>query len=212
MSLPLLKLLGHEISLSSWSSNSKRIVWTACCLAFYGSFRMGELLPVQEWSYSPNDNLLWGDVRILTDSHALIHIKKPKSNNTDGEYVDLFPALVPGTCPVSALNGLKDSLSNFRRDQPVFCFDSGKNLTPREFNLTIQKLLVPHVGDVSSQITGHSFRAAVPAVLARFPELSSSDEIMGWGRWKSHAYLSYTRLKMDQRRKIFSKVLTALSS
>jgi hypothetical protein len=35
MTLLLLKILGHEIAAkSSWSSDSKRVFWSACCLAF----------------------------------------------------------------------------------------------------------------------------------------------------------------------------------
>ncbi len=94
---------------------------------------------------------------------------------------------------------------------PVFCFDSGNCLTPQKFNRSLKLLLRGHLGENAGDITGHSFRAAVPAALARFPELSSSDEIMGSGRWKSDAFLSYTRLKEDQKRKIFQKVLYSLS-
>ncbi len=212
MSLPLLKLLGHEISRSSWSDNSKRVVWTACCVAFYGSFRMGEILPLREFSFCPEDTFLWRDVRILSESHALLHIKRTKNRNKGGDFVDLFPVQLSSSCPLAALRGFKDSLLELEEDKPVFRFSSGKNLTQKEFNSTISSLLRPHLGDSCTFISGHSFRAAIPAVLAKFPKLSSSEEIMGWGRWKSEDYLSYTRLKVYQRRKIFSKIMTALSS
>jgi hypothetical protein len=48
MTLPLLKILGHEIAACSWAENSRRVFWTACCVAFFGSFRMGEILPPEK--------------------------------------------------------------------------------------------------------------------------------------------------------------------
>jgi hypothetical protein len=48
MSLPLLKKLGHEIASSTWTTNSKLVAWTACCVTFFGSFRMGKLLASKE--------------------------------------------------------------------------------------------------------------------------------------------------------------------
>jgi len=36
-----LKIVGNEIAKSDWSENSKRVVWTAACMLFFGSFRGG---------------------------------------------------------------------------------------------------------------------------------------------------------------------------
>ena len=56
--LPLLKLLGHEIANSNWSDDSKRIFWTCTCTSFFGSFRIGELLAHSKNSYDPSSTLL----------------------------------------------------------------------------------------------------------------------------------------------------------
>ena len=48
MTLPLLKILGNEIAKVDWEDNSKQVVWSVFTLAFFGSFRMGELLSPQE--------------------------------------------------------------------------------------------------------------------------------------------------------------------
>ena len=212
MSLPLLKILGHEISKSNWSINSKRVFWSACCVAFYSSCRMGEILPKREFSHCPEDTLLWEDVRVLSKDHLLIHLKSTKTNSKGGDLIDLFPINSSSTCPVSALRGLRDSLNHVQRSSPVFSFSTGRNLTLKEFNSTVSNLLKTHLGEDSSQISGHSFRAAIPSTLAKFPELASSDEIMGWGRWKSSTYLVYTRLKLEQKKKIFSKIIAVLSA
>jgi hypothetical protein len=39
MTLPLLKILGHEIAKSSWSSDSKRVFWSACCFRILPNVR-----------------------------------------------------------------------------------------------------------------------------------------------------------------------------
>ena len=212
MSLPLLKILGHEISKTDWPSNSKQVLWTACTTAFFGSFRLGEILPATEKLSHPSDTLLWKDVKILSDDHVLIHVKVNKSRSKNGDYVDIFSFPGHGVCPVKSLLAHKNLAVNNGPDCPVFCFDSGKNLTLSNLNSTIRSLLEGVLGEDSMLFSGHSFRAAIPAVLAKFPEHSSSDEIMGWGRWKSSAYLAYTRLKADQRRKVFGKISAMLNS
>jgi hypothetical protein len=44
VTIPILKLIGHEIAGLNWSSYSKQVYWAACCTSFFGSTRMGELL------------------------------------------------------------------------------------------------------------------------------------------------------------------------
>ena len=114
-------------------------------------------------------------------------------------------------CPVKTLIALKRLSVNNGPDCPVFSFNLGKNLTLNNLNDTIRTILEVHLGPDSGQFSGHSFRAAIPVVLAKYPEHSNSDEIMGWGHWKLAAYLLYTRLKADQRRKVFQKISTMLN-
>ena len=53
MSLPLLKLLGHEIAKADWTPENKAVVWSACTTAFFGSLRMGEILAKSPSSFNP---------------------------------------------------------------------------------------------------------------------------------------------------------------
>ncbi len=68
MTLPLLKLLGHEISRSSWSKINKQVFWSACTTAFFGSFRFGEIPSQTEWTFNSHETLLWSDVSFSHDS------------------------------------------------------------------------------------------------------------------------------------------------
>ena len=89
MTIELLRILEHEIALADWSTESKRMFWSACCTLFFGSFWIGEILSSSEKSFDPNSCLLWGDVKFKQNS-ILIHVKMPKVKSKEGDYVDLF--------------------------------------------------------------------------------------------------------------------------
>jgi hypothetical protein len=201
MTIELLRVIGHEISISNWTADSKRVYWTTCCTIFFGSFRVGELLSNSETSFDGKKCLLWEDVK-WDKGAILIHIKHPKMWSKEGDFVDLFPFLDKACCPVNALNGLK-RFSPFGTDpkKPVFTFKNGRFLSPQNFNSTLRSLLVPHLGSSASEYSSHSFRAAVPSALARFPQLACEDDIKWRGRWDSSAFKKYTRLKLDERKR-----------
>ena len=54
MTLPLLRVLGHELKKSNWSNHSKLVIWGSCTAAFFGSFRLGELLSKNESKFLRN--------------------------------------------------------------------------------------------------------------------------------------------------------------
>jgi hypothetical protein len=208
VTLPVLKILGHEVANSMWDSLSKQIFWVAACLSFFGSLRMGELLSKNISSWDPDITLLWSDILDRGDS-LLVHIKSPKSRTKGGEYVDIFPFPGHNCCPVNVFKTLKSKTEGIRKEnEPIFKFRNGNLLTKEVFNNTLGELLNKKL---NAKFSGHSFRAGIPSTLARFPELSNDSHIMGWGRWTSNAYLSYTRLKTDQKRKIFSKIVEVLN-
>jgi hypothetical protein len=90
MSLPLLKILGHEIAMSEREDDSKDVICTAAVLAFFGSLRFGEMLGTWEWKYNPYETLLWSDIKIFEGKSALLHIKVTKNCSKEGEFVDIY--------------------------------------------------------------------------------------------------------------------------
>ncbi len=210
MSLPLLKIIGSRIASSNWSQKNKQVFWVACTVAFFGSCRLGELLCEHEHKFDPFSNLLWQDVHVRSDS-VTIHIKSPKSRAPGGEFIDLFPFSDATCCPVKSLTFLQSLFKINNSERPVFMFDSGKLLTKQNFNTTLQQLLARDIGKFGYKITGHSFRQAIPTALANFPELVKDNHIMGWGRWCSSAYLSYTKLQLSQKKCIFAKIASVLN-
>ncbi len=88
MSFPLLRIIGHEIALSTWSEDNKLVFWSACCVAFFGSFRLGEIQPKSENNL---ENLTWSQIKFTNMRSVVINIRFPRviRNNTS-DFVDLF--------------------------------------------------------------------------------------------------------------------------
>ena len=208
--LSLLKLVGHAISQQDWEAESKLVFWSCLCVAFFGSFRIGELLAAKEEGFDYVTTLLWKNVKIRGDN-CLIHIESPKSNSKEGDFVDLFTIPGKDCCPVTSLKNLKN-VSNVTSDSPVFCFKNSKPLTPPVFNQTLRSLLEPFIGISSLQYSSHSLRAAIPSALAKTPYLANDQDIKGWGRWDSPCYRRYTRLELDRKRHIYGKIRSAIFS
>jgi hypothetical protein len=209
MSFHLLKLIGHEIAKSNWDKDKKLVIWTACCVAFFGSFRLGQILP-RESSENSWESLKWKQVVFTQKNSVIINIKFPKVfRNMKGDFVDLFKMKDTDCCPYTALKKMavyhKERVKN---NNVVFAFSDGDPLTPKKFTDTIKGLLFKHVGNAANQLTGHSFRAGIPAALAEHPDLASDHEIMIWGRWSSSSFRVYTRLKHEAKLSIFKKIVS----
>jgi len=171
---------------------------------------MGELLPQGKF-YDKNTTLLWGDLKRL-DNSWLLHIKSPKSRTKGGEFVDIFEFKGQFCCPVKALDELKRiSVNSNNMTKAVFIFNNGKPLTKNVFNKTISELLRNEVKNSNGSIKGHSFRAGIPSLLAKYPNLSKANLIKGWGRWSSEAYQLYTRLKQNQKCEMFKIICEILN-
>ena len=215
MTLPLLKILGHNLSASGWQGGNIQAVWTACTACFFSSARMGEFLSKEEAAFDPSSTLTWADIKARKDGSFLIHIKNPKSGRAGGEFIDIFPFEGHGVCPAAALKRLMQMHKEaglYNPSSPVFRFTNGKNITPAAMNNILGRLLGKVLDQSRDKITCHSFRAAVASVLARFPHLASSEDIKGWGRWESACYLKYSRLDLDKKKAIFDKIKKAFNS
>ncbi len=65
-------------------------------------------------------------------------------------------------------------------------------------------------GPVIANLSGHLFRAGIPAALYNKPDIASESDVMSWGRWSSESYKLYTRLKLSTRKIIFDKIMCAI--
>lgn len=212
MTLPLLKLIGHQIANAKWTNDSKQVFWTALTVAFFGSLRLGEILSYNELNFNKFETLLWEDVNFRSDGSLLLKIKISKNRKIHGECVDLFPFEDERCCPVKALKKLFLMRNQVdRTGKPVFMFQNGKLLTPGIVNTTLPNLIAPHLGgQAASEYRGHSLRAGIPSAIASRPEIANDQKIKMWGRWSSESYLLYTRLKLSQKRELWNSICKAL--
>jgi len=209
MSIHSLLLLGHKIASLNWKNASKTAVWAAATTAFFSSARLGEILPSAGNDFDPVCTLLWKYVRFIGNDRILIFIPSTKTSNTKGEVLDLFEFLPNICCPVAALKRHYIECSkrkNFSMSDPVFLFESGKGLTTKIFNEILLVLLSEICNPETDFFSCHSFRAAIPSIIANYPDKSFTKEIMDWGRWKSESFLLYTRTVSNKRKSLFDKI------
>ena len=212
MTLPLLKIVGHQISKANWSKDTKQVIWSTLVVAFFGSFRLGEILYEDEKTFNPLENLTWKDIVFREDDSILIKLKITKSKQKQGEYIDLFKFPGHKCCPVATLKKLKNSrLSEKFAEKPVFMFSNGKNVTQKMINKILPDLLREIMNENANEYTGHCLRPGLPSALASNPEIANDRDIQKWGRWNSASFLLYTRLKLDQKRILFEKVTNVLN-
>jgi hypothetical protein len=55
------------------------MIWSLSLIAFWGSFRMGELLTSSQTQFDDCTNLTWNDISFKQDGSAVIRIKSPKN-------------------------------------------------------------------------------------------------------------------------------------
>jgi hypothetical protein len=208
MDLDLLKKLGSQIAKSSMSTHDKQVYWVACTLAFWGSLRMGELLQKTENELS-FEAMTWSDIKESGDSITL-HIKIPKVKSRNGDDIHIFEFKGHNVCPVKAFKALKHMSSH--QSQHIFTLDSGKNLTIAKFTQNIKIWSAPYKSkDFVDSLSGHSFRNAIPSVLACRPDLAEEDDICTWGRWTSLAFRIYARTTIETKRAIFRRICQAIT-
>jgi hypothetical protein len=106
MSLKKIILLREKIFSSNHCKLNKKCLWAACCTAFFGSFRCGELLAKGSLNFDKFSDLTWKDIS-KGKKHWSYHLKSPKIFNPKGEKVTLFPFPTKNLCPINAVSKLK---------------------------------------------------------------------------------------------------------
>ena len=212
MNIHLLDILGDRIAALGWSIFSKQVLWTACTVCFFSSCRMGELLPFHEKLFDPRTTLLWENVKFVSKNEILILVPYSKTKGFKGKLLDLYPLPDDSKCPVAAMTLLKklaERMGSYGLLKPVFSFKSGKNLTKAIMNKALTELLSDFC-DENHKITGHSFRPAIPSLLASHPDQYTTAELKDWGSWESDSYKLYTKTERDRKRVIFNKIVSCM--
>ncbi len=184
ISLALLRKIGSEIAKSKYSKKDKQVFWASCTTAFWGSFRMGEILAKNKNGID-RESLTWKDV-IMKKDYASVKIKRPKVNKGT-DIVSLFAVDGLKCCPIRALKKLAELKGV--GDESLFTLENGELLTQKVFTKHLKIWALPHR-----------------------PDIVSEEDIKIWGRWSSEAFEIYAKKSVQTKRIIFEKIKKAILS
>ena len=184
--LPLTISILHQLQLATLQSNhttfDKACLWACFTLAFFGFFRIGELL------LSPAGHYVRSHDVSVTNKGLTIFLRSSKTDPlAKGSLVSISPSHTK-VCAVSALSEYLPGRVAMFPPGPLFVMNNGTALTPGLFNQLLRELL-DKLGLNSSNYSSHSFRAgaATTAAAAGMPAWL----IKALGRWSSEAYQVY---------------------
>lgn len=213
VTLTILKLIKEKIIRWQQPIEQKLLVWALCTVAFFGGFRIHELLARNESFYDPDFTLVSSNVRVtefVTAVGALpkkvleITVKVPKeSKNGNHVVLDVFETGC-SLCPVKAFTRWWSKTRTANIAGPLFREESGVPLTGRKFNTYLKSLLADTFDYSTGQITSHSFRSGLASELAA--RGVSIAELKLAGRWNSRSWMHYVKLPRAQRALLAEKI------
>ena len=172
------------------------MLWAACCLAFFGFLRVGEMTVPGDEAYDPAVHLSRSDIAMDNPAAPSVMRVSIKQSKTDPfrKGVDLFLGkTATELCPVAAL--LNYLVVRGPEAGPLFRYKDGRCLSRQRFVEAI-KAALQQAGVEQVKYNGHSFRiGAATTAAARGIEDSV---IKTLGRWRSLAYLCYVQIPRDQ--------------
>ena len=167
------------------------MLWAACCTAFFGFLRVGEMTVPSQKAYDNSVHLSLDDVALDSRSNPTIIWLTIKQSKTDPFRMGVNLCLgitASVVCPVKAV--LPYLAIRGSAPGPLFAFEDGTPLTRTQFK-TLLSATLKLAGLDDSQYNTHSFRigAATSAKMAGITDL----HIQQLGRWKSSAYQGYIK-------------------
>ena len=170
--------------------------WAIATSAFFGFFRLGELLIGSEAEYTSASHLSWGDVALDSRTVATlvkIHLKKSKCDQFGAGADILLGRTGCLLCPVTAMV----KFINCRGDSSGYFFIDGekKPITKPRFIAQLRSYMKA-AGLPSDQFAGHSFRIGAATTAAKAGMEDSMIQTLG--RWHSAAFLRDIRTPHDR--------------
>ena len=191
-------------SLVTSPNSDKVVLWAIASSAFFGFFRLGELLPDSLASFDPATGLVWGDVAVDSHSNPLMiqfHLKKSKCDQYGSGSNIVVGRTGNVLCPVTAI--LQYIKIRGDRPGPFFLDSSHTAVTKSQFIAQIREILSA-LGLPQHQYAGHSFRIGAATTAAAMGVEDSM--IQALGRWHSAAFLQYIHTPKERLAGI-SKIL-----
>ena len=195
-------------------AGEKAATWATATLAFWGSFRLSELLSSHARSIDHKVDLLRRDIRIdsrvvdrKTRNIMIVSLKSPKEAKNNKEAIKIEVFAMPSAldlCPVQAFKKYEKIYGKLQKNNAAFRLaESGDCLRKERFNNTLKKYFKKYSD--YGKLTGHSFRSGLSSLLGEAG--FSDEEIQALGRWSSSAFLNYVRSGRLKRMRMSDRVL-----
>ncbi len=207
ISVKLLQVIRNNLSREKEKLTGQS-VWTCCLVAFWGAFRLGELLGKSEKCFDKFSDLLWEDAT-WDEEKIVLKIKSAKIKGIPGNQAILFRIPDQSLCPVVALKRLQASQINlglWEKHLPIFRKSNGLFLKKTEFLDWVNRAR----GEGSEVLSGKSFRSALPSALQNFPISFQESHLKALGRWRGRSYQLYMRNDTPEFRWVFELVAKTL--
>ncbi len=196
--LPITATVLEQIGahLAATSHLHKELLWAISCTAFFGFFRLGELLPASTRVEQDTAVIKWGDVAVDSRENprmVRVHLRRSKCDQFGVGADIILGRTGRSLCPVTAV--LQYLAIRGSRPGIFFCQPDAKAVTKAWFTEQLRSVLSA-MGLPRQLYAGHSFRigAATTAAMAGVEDAT----IQTLGRWQSAAYLQYVRMPSDQ--------------
>ena len=206
MTISLMKLWRARIRASNEKEETQRLIWSVSTLAFYGAFRIHELVSKTESTFDPDNTLLTENLKMVGEAGNRwleITLKCPKEKKAGRPtIIDVFETGGP-LCPVMAY--LKwTELNKPDLGMPLFREKNGTPMTGRRINTLLKTLLQEYSSFETGTISSHSFRSGIVSILGS--KGFSDEEIKLVGRWSSRAFIRYMKLPRTQQAAIAKRI------
>lgn len=185
-----------KVALAHSSHPEKVMLWAVACTAFFGFFRLGELLMESTEVFNCCRHLEWGDIAVDSVSAPTmvrVHLKQSKTDQFGAGADIVLGKTGLDLCPVASI--LAYIVIRGSSPGPFFLLTDGKPLRKPKFVQEV-RIMLDALGLPTHQYAGHSFRigAATSAALAGVED--SAIQLLG--RWHSAAFLRYIRTPHDR--------------
>ena len=181
------------------------MLWAACTMAFFGFFRLGEIVSPPSGTFDPAVHLTPADIAIDSreePSLVQVHLKVSKTDQ-ERQGISVFIGKTgDDICPVSAIVAYLAIRGGSQG--PLFLFGDSQPLTKERFVKLIRDALTA-IGYDPKVYAGHSLRIGAATTAAERGIEDSS--IKALGRWRSEAFQTYVKMPRAQLAS-FAKVLS----
>ena len=186
------------------SKYENKLLWTACCLGFFGFLRLGEFTS-QSSQYDPSWHLSIPDIAVDSTTNPTMLQVSIKGSKTDQlrQGVNIIVGRTKShICPVKSV--LAYIACRGFKPGPLFCHRDGSPLTREQLVNNLRTMLAAAGVDYRN-FSGQSFRIGAASTAAARGVADSTIQTLG--RWKSGSFKRYIQMQRSELASISDKLV-----